>query len=353
MFTSCGGNDELFSCFQQCKNCPPGGCNQVCPRNADDFAARMVEVGGFRNTFIRSVTQIGMPNLPRYIPVIYSKTGRCLPLRREMTAVPFWRIIGGPAKGYELLVESESDLREKFLIAESTKFLVVGAGFDSKLENFWCNLHRRDLLARLPSLGVTAVTTPNFSFFTDMMGPTKMYNFRRILLATQALSEAGVTPIPHLNALTSRDWENWYSFLKDQSQIRTVAKEFATGLAQADLGVQELHRLANVQEKLGYPLHLVAMGGSQFARNLNTLFPGHWSITDADPFIKTVKRQVPCLSNGVRGWRTEPLPKNSPLDQRLNQNIQFAEDVLNDRFPPVPVVNVPLPNGQLELAYAW
>ena len=313
----------------------------------------MIEVGGFGNISIRPVRQNGMPVLPRYIPAIYSKTRRLIPLAREMVALPLWRIIGGQANQYNLLVQSEIELRDKFCISDSTKFLVVGAGFDIKLENFWCNLHRADLLARLPELGVTAVTVPNYSFFTDMMGSTKMYNFRRILLATQALSDAGIKPIPHLNALTNRDWENWQSFLKDQPEIRVVAKEFATGLVSPALGVQELRRLAKLQDNLGYPIHLVAVGGSQFALELNKLFPGRWSVTDADPFFKTVKCQVPRIVDGVLRWKTAPLPKASLFDERLRLNIQFGENSLNQRFPLVPLIAIPQPSGQSELELVY
>jgi hypothetical protein len=312
----------------------------------------MIEVGGFCNTSIRSVSQDSTPDFPRYIPAIYSNTRRLIPLDRKMVAVPFWRIVGGSATSYDLLVKSETELRKKFLIATSTKFLTVGSGFDSKLENFWCNVHRNDLLSQLPSLGVTAVTTPNFSYFTDMMGSTKLYNFRRILLATQALSEAGVTPIPHLNALTNRDWDNWYSFLKDQPSIRAVAKEFTTGLASPEMGKAELRRLSKVQDKLGYPLHLIAIGGVQFGNELNSLFSTNWSVTDADPFFKTVKRQKPYTINGKHGWKTAPLPNSASLDERLLDNIQFAEDVFNEHVPIAPVFSVPSATDQLEFDLA-
>jgi hypothetical protein len=349
MLGSCGGNGELLSCFFECKNCKPDKCTQVCPKNQDDFVARMIEVGGFSNTTIRPVKQRGIGPFPRYLPVIYSNTRRLVPLAREMVAVPLWRMIGGTPNQYRLLVESEPELREKFLISKNTKFLTIGAGYDQKLENFWANIHRPELLQGLLKAGVGALTIPNYSFFTDMMGPTIMYNFRRLLLATEALSEAGLQPIPHLNALKQRDWNNWHSFMKDQPEIRVVAKEFATGLASYELGAQQLRHLGDLQQKLGYPLHVVAIGGSQYARNLNSLF-ADWTVTDADPYIKTVKFQVPHVQRGMRVWKTCRLPRTAKLDDRLHQLIHFGQKSLEEQVPPIPLVTTPLPTGQFELS---
>lgn len=341
----------MFGCFIHCKQCTANSCNQVCPRHADDFAARMIEVQGFNNTNIRSIDQSRISKLPKYVPVIYSRTRRFVPLQREMVALPLWRIIGGSVNRYDLLVSNEKELRDKFMIAEDTSFLTIGSGFDSKLENFWCNIHQKELLAELPKIGVTAVTTPNYSFFTDMMGPTKMYNFRRILLATEALAEAGVTAIPHLNALTQRDWDNWYSFLKSQPNIRFVAKEFGTGLASFELGASEIRRLAEVQERLGYPLHLIAIGGIQFVQILKECFPGSWTVTDSDPFMKTVKRQAPFRLRGAAKWRTDPLPKSASLDERLKENIKFSEDSIFEPIAPASLSSVAPMLGQIELVY--
>ncbi|RJS13213.1 hypothetical protein DRW03_36185, partial [Corallococcus sp. H22C18031201] len=195
---------------------------------------------------------------------------------------------------------------------------------------------------------LSAITIPNFSFFSDAPRSHLLWNRARMERCAEEFSAAGLSIIPHLNALTRADWDYWASFLAEQPSITVVTKEFQTGQRNRQLGEPALYNLANLQQRLGRPLHPILVGGAQYTEVAAELFTS-FTISDSTPFEKAVHRQRYVLPrNGRPGWRRNPLPPGIPIDHLLKHNIDDYAFVLRRRaqaarFPPQTAHQIELP----------
>jgi hypothetical protein len=94
---------------------------------------------------------------------------------------------------------------------------------------------RRDAIRALRSLGVTLVTTPNFSLFIDQPRWDDLHSQKRIMIVHEEFLSEGLPAALHVNARTERDWERWTEYIAARPELTHIAFEFATG---AGLGAQ-------------------------------------------------------------------------------------------------------------------
>jgi hypothetical protein len=228
-FDRCGGIEPeqgLFRCFELCRgDCRT--CDRVCPHR-EDFFECLFEIRGFRykqNTPISQKTT----ELPRYVPMIHHGGSRAGPLELPVVALSLYQLFRLTNGYYRCIAESARDLRDRYKLAPRTRVLIVGTGKDRYLERYWRYRRRDRAPAHLPALDIDGVVAPNYSHFLDVPRTDNLFNRKRQLICIEELQQAGVSPIPHLNAVTRGDWEFWKDYLRQNTGIRYVSVEFQTG----------------------------------------------------------------------------------------------------------------------------
>jgi hypothetical protein len=193
---------------------------------------------------------------------------------------------------------------------------------DRYIEDFWAEHGVKQIPSKLAQLGIAAMTVPNYSFMRDVPRTNSLYNLSRIFRAAEAISEAGIATILHLNASTKKDWERWLGVLKEQSHLSCVCAEFQTGTSSHEIGDNYFAGLLNLQNLLGRALHPFVLAGAGRLRQLEDNFISFTAV-DATPFIKTMKRQILYRRNGFWKWRRKRTPIGGSLSRRLATNIEL------------------------------
>ena len=176
-------------------------------------------------------------------------------------------------------------------LAPSTRILFVGTGRDPVIERYWQWRRLHDAPKQLAELGIQAAVVPNYSLSLDDPRPQHLANRKRSLICAREMASAGLAVIPYLQALTPTDWGYWRRFLEQHNEVRFVAKEFQTGLARPERGRDAILELRKLASEIGRPLHIIAIGGAQYARDLAAGFQS-WTIVDSIPFMKAIKRRA-------------------------------------------------------------
>ena len=207
------------------------------------------------------------------------------------------------------------------------------------------------LLARL---GVTVAVGPNYSHFLDVPRHDNLYNRKRQLLCLAEFTEAGLNPVPHLNAAQPGDWRFWGRFLAGSPSITVVAAEFETGNRSRAEGERAVRELVNLQQSAGRRLHPLVIGGTQFLEPVAKEFVTA-TFLDSTPFMKTVHRQAfrSMPPTGKQRWRKSPTAPDESLDKLLAHNLRTYSDWLDRRWVAVAgeIVRLPAPQ-RLSLAIA-
>ncbi len=326
-YEQCGGNNNLLSCFTRCLDCD-GFCNQVCPNNREQFRARFLEVGGFGlNVGMSLNSQLGS-GTARYVPKIFGSSSLRDSLPVSWAALPIYSVIGLTQGKYQALVRNEKEVNDRFGIASSTKIIIYSAVYDHIIENFWKHVHSDpSVLATLSAIKPFAMTTPNYSMFSTFTRTTLLYNQKRILLSACYLQDAGIMPILHLNAYSKTFWDSWKDCLMDHPNLTAVAKEFGTGLKDPIQAEVHLQYLADLRQKLGRDLHLVAIGGRSKVELIRRYFE-NFTILDGDPYIKTIRRRRAVVDASGIQWKYNPTYRNGPLGKLFQHNLQLCEDTV-------------------------
>jgi hypothetical protein len=178
----------------------------------------------------------------------------------------------------------------------------------------------------LAQIGAEHITAPNFSFPLDVPRIDNLLNRSRSLKTAEELAKAGMSVIPHLNAVTATDWEFWRDFLKEHDEITTVAKEFQTGTARVTTARWHIGYLRRLEDVLGRQLHIVAVGGRRYLPLLHKL--SAVTIVDSVPFMKAMYRRALCRREGR--WSVEQTQRDAPLDDLLATNIEEYARAIED-----------------------
>lgn len=303
LLSPCGGYTRVlgaWSCMP-CDTCRHTNCDKVCLARPGVWMRTLIEIGDPAASDIPPLLGVPEPHtLPRYVPLLLHEKSRSAPLDHSWVAVPLHLVV-------KLLRTSASGLdvdafRRALCVAPSTRIVVVGTGLDAGIENYWGRRKEERLPDRIARLGIHAAVAPDYSFFLDDPRPNHLANRKRSLVCAAEWARRGLPPIPYVQALSPADWRFWERFLSDHAEVNVVAKEFATGLSNPARGREALDRLADLQESLGRPLHVVAVSGFAFARDLRERF-STWTVIDATPFMKAMKRQAPFHWGGQLRWR--------------------------------------------------
>ena len=296
----CGGdsNAGLFGrgCHTTGVVTEPYSDDDMHPANPGRFASLWDDVKGLDNWEFDSFKTPEIATLPRYITKLENASRRVTYFDQDWVALPLFKILRRIDGVYQPRFQNEGELRSSFKIAPHTKIIAVGVGVDVWLERFWRDHLNGVALPKLSSLGLAAVTAPNFSLFSDTTRFQHLRNHKRMLLACEALSKSGISVIPHLNAHNQKDWDFWTSFLKDHPEITFVCKEFQTGLKSLEKGKQAIENLAIMEQAVGRPIHPILVGGGKLFCFAQANFPDRFTILDSRPFMLAMSRKVLCYS---------------------------------------------------------
>lgn len=352
-------------CFAHCGPvCIAGGCDQACPFHEEDYVLKQMEVGGEDYWPPVDLHVPTFEKLPFYIPAIRHGYGRVEPFQgpNKLVALSLYDVLRHSGEVRGTLAQSGDPalvLRERFKLAADSEIVVISTGFDSKLESFAANYGSANIGATLASLRLAGITPPNYSFFRSTNGSPitrtdVRWNFRRILRACADLSADGIPMIPHLNAETAKDWDDWTRFLAERPQIRFVAKEFQTGLRRGASAELTLKRFTRMQEVLGRRLHPILIGGAQFRRQIAQVFD-EFTFVNSVPFMKALHRHVVDLDQDLSTrWIKEATERGEPADAHLRLNVEnYSQRLIGSLKPASSEVRRPTDFWELVELHGW
>ena len=331
----CGGlaiQRALFSCLDLCCR-RPEACDVVC-RHHPDFPFRVREVGGFDLNTIGRVTPGPSPVLPAIIPMVFDRTSRMDRFAPPVAALSLYRFFKRSTG--ELRFGTREALLERFALGSNTKVVLSGTDCDSSLERWWkLSKTRLKLIRGLRDLGITAVTTPNYSMLIDQPRWDDLHAMKRIGLVHEEFLSEGLSCALHVNARTEMDARRWTDYIAARPEITHIAYEFATGTGRA--ARQPLHAswLAQMARTVGRPLRLIVRGGHDVLPILAGSFQ-EVSIIETSIYIKTMKRRRAVVRGpGLVTWKPVLTLTGEPLDCLLSENYQAVEGCLRPVVRPV------------------
>jgi Domain of unknown function (DUF4417) len=356
-FADCGGIEPELNLFNtdcvQANCCRPWGpgteagapdCDNVCPNNPK-YLELLREVGGLSFHDLPAIPQAAV-DLPRYIPLIYRRYVRKLSVNWPMVALDTYEVVKLEKDRMETVSECPDSLRRTFGLAPGTAVMLRGVADDRPLERYWSYRRRDCIPQRLERFGVSLAVGPNFSHFLDVPRHDNLFNRKRQLLCLAEFVEAGLNPVPHLNAAQPGDWRFWGRFLAENPSITVVAVEFETGNRSRAEGARAVRELVNLQQSTGRRLHPLVIGGTQFLERIATDFLTG-TFVDSTPFMKTVHRQsfLSVPPTGKHRWRKSPTAPAESLDKLLAHNLPCYSDWLDMRWVAIAgeIVRIPSP----------
>lgn len=334
LFQECGGHHAPIIYETGCANFAgsnPTDTDDMNPHFPERFWQLWRDVDGLYDYSVDSLRSINPTGLPRYIPQLQGRNlNPSRPLASAAVALHLFQVVSHRPNGYGVKFKTAAELRAAYGLAPDTRVILVGVDVDAPLERFWQHHRTQAVCAALARLGLE-VTIPNYSFFTCVPRFQILRNRKRILLVAERLSQAGVRVALHLNAITPADWAFWLAFLREHTEVSTVALEFQTGpLANHATGQQAMDDLDNLIDRVGRPLHILLIGAARFSHQARKR---RWNFTviDSVPFMYSQKRQL--LSKARSGsfdLRQYPTQNGAPLHQLFEANLTAYEQMLKD-----------------------
>lgn len=332
-FGTCGGLHKRqpgFWCMDHCCGFPDT-CDSVCPRNPKAFLDRIREIDGFEFDNIPRTDKLHSPLLPAYVPLVYHRSRRNFALRTSVAAIPFHQLYdrGNQSPKYS----SRTAVADAFGLDATTTIIAIGSGYDRSIETWWgCGSKRKDILRGLGEAGITFLTSPNYSLFTDAIRYDDMHSMKRIAIAWQESVAQGVPCALHINARTIRDYDRFIEFIRERPEVVNISFEFATGAGWPSRRGFHIQHLARLREMVDRPLHLTIVGGSVSVPILSSVFDG-LTYVDSSAFMNAVKRQRLYESNDRSLQKyLDATDRGAPIDNLLQQNIDVMRLRIESRF---------------------
>lgn len=301
----CGGlhvRSGAFDCLAYCCG-NPGACDVVCPNDISSFVARVREVGGFALDSVPRVPARKRPDLPAYVPLVYHASKRMVDFAPAAVALPLYALLDRRIGA--LKYTERTALCRAFRISTSTAIVLTGTAYDFPLERWWEYGEKRTAMLRgLARLGIAAVTTPNYSLFTDVPRWDNLHAMKRIAICWQEMVAAGLATALHVNARSIQDWRRWRDFVGDRPEVNCIAFEFATGAGKAPRLSWHANQLCGLANEVRRPLTLIVRGGTAVLEQLRAAY-ADVCLLDPTPFLKAVHRQMARYpQNGGPRWRS-------------------------------------------------
>jgi hypothetical protein len=320
----CGGlqiDRGVFDCTALCCG-QPDLCDAVCRNRPEDFARRVREVGGFSLSNVPRAPILSAPELPTVVPTIFHGDSRIAPFEdAEAVCLPLYKVIHRHDRS--IRYATRADLAAGFRLPPAMPIILTGTAADPALERWWsAGAERRAMIRDLRHLGITMVTTPNFSLFVDQPRWDDLHSMKRIALVHEDFLSEGLPAALHVNARTDHDWERWRDYIAARPEVTHIAFEFATGAGRTQRIRWHLNHLTRLPATVDRSLHLLVRGGARILPWLAAAFP-RMTVLDTSVFVKTMKRPRASLSpRGSASWSSSPTMGAQGLDDLLSENWQ-------------------------------
>ncbi|MEQ1605633.1 MAG: DUF4417 domain-containing protein [Pyrinomonadaceae bacterium] len=320
----CGGlqTPGLFSCWDLCCN-DPATCDYICPRNLEDFVNFKNQIGGFEFDNVLRAPVIDYPNIPEYVPLIWSNSAnRREKVQSDSVAIQLEMLVDletGIAK-----FASRQSLSDHFGFPNDVALIITGVMLDEPLERYW-NISRHQFIKSVADLEPAMVTSPNFSSFVNCTRWDNLANLKRIAICWQEFAAEGVPVALHMNARTLHDWKRWLDFIRNRPEIKAISFEFAT--VTADRKRWYVERLIDLTNELDRDLALVIRGGTSYVSLLAEVYD-RLTLICTDAFMKATQRQMVCVDNESFAVGPE---SGYFIDLLLNGNIAAKKTIMRDR----------------------
>lgn len=321
----CGGvhtDAGVLDCRDLCTCADQSTCDLVCRFNPSLFVARMREVRGLDFHSTPRTSANGVPTMPLVVPLIYHRYSRSAVLDEPVVALSLYDLVN-LATG-TLRVTSRADLAARFLIPEGAEVIVSGVDKDVPIERWWSSKDRGSLLASLNELGVTLVTTPNYSVLTDVPRTDNLHAMKRILLTWTEMASTGMPTALHVNARTEHDYIRWGDLIIERKEIEILAFEFASGCGWGERIDWHVTQLCGLADRVGRPLAIVIRGGGRKLKELRRHF-AQVTLVETEAFARTIKRRRAYISKtGHLKWVKVSTPVGAPVDGLLAHNVRHV-----------------------------
>lgn len=328
----CGGlhvNGAIFDCLYLCCN-NHKTCDSVCRNKPDDFSRRVREIAGFSLENVPRSSVLKVPKLPKIVPLIFHGNNRIVAFKdSSAVCLPLYKVIQRH-DGHPRYVAWQ-DLTKSFAISQDTIVVLTGTATDPAIERWWSlGSQRLDAIRELCDLGISLVTTPNFSLFTDQPRWDDLHSIKRIAIVHEEFLRAGLPAALHINARTDRDWERWQEYIIKRPEVTHIAFEFSTGAGRAGRIDWHIEQLARLAKNAGRPLHLVFRGGTKALPKLTRIF-SDITLLETSAFVKTMQRQrATLLPKGTLNWQPSPTNESEKLDCLFCENWQVVRNYYYD-----------------------
>lgn len=331
----CGGQTIRaggFDCLQYCCN-DPQNCRSVCP-NAPTFADRVREVGGFAlETPIAS--PLPSPVQSGYVPMIFHNSARAGDLVTRAAAMPLYRFFD---QFGDCRYQSRRDVSDGFKVDGNAELILSGVAQDKEVEKWWKlqTAGRVKAIGNLRRLGITMVTTPNFSLIVNRPRWDDLHSMARIAEVYHELVSEGQPAALHVNGRTQRDFERWAEYVSAHAEVTHLAYEFTTGTGHAIRMQQHTEWLSFVARSAGRRLGLILRGGAKVAGALAR----HYDVTflDTSAFEKAHHRFVASIDDDHhRKWTKRSTVVGDPIDNLLAENVRVSHAWMQGLLPTLPL----------------
>ncbi len=319
----CGGLEvarAVFDCSTLCCG-EPARCDSICRKKPLEFAQRVREISGFGLENVPRSEPLDFPALPNLVPMLlHGKKRNEAFSGAPAVCIPLYEVIA--KHNGEPRFTDPRGLTHGFKVSREARIILTGTATDPPLERWWSlgTRRRRECIRSLRELGVSLVTTPNFSLFTDRPRWDDLHSIKRIALVYEEFMSEGLPTALHVNARTDHDWARWQDFVRARPEVTHLAFEFATGAGYGRRIRWHSKHLAQLATSTDRPLHLVIRGGARALPVLCEVF-SRVTLLETSAFVKTVKRQRATVVNGnTLHWSKSPTKKNEPLDRLLADN---------------------------------
>lgn len=348
---SCGGvhsDAGIFDCRDLCTCTDSSKCDMVCRFNPSLFVARMREVGGLAFDNAPRTRANGVPTLPIVVPFVDHRYGRAAVLDEPIVALSLYKLLN-LATG-KLHVTSRTELAARYLIPENAQVIVSGVDKDRPLEWWWNSKNRDSILTSLDSLGITVVTTPNYSVLTDVPRTDNLHAMKRILLAWTEMASAGLATGLHVNGRTEYDYRRWGDLIAGRPEIQILAFEFGTGCGRGKRIHWHVTQLCRLADHVARPLAIIVRGGGRKLEHLRQHF-AQVTLVETEAFARTIRRRRAYLSESGRlKWAKFATPSGAPIDDLFAHNVSIVRASYETRHR-VAVTSHPLPRRPWRTAH--
>lgn len=287
----CGGissESKRYHCYDNCCG-GQSDCQIVC-RNNPKFVDQHNEIRGFELGTIQKTLPLA-PVLPHGpVPLFYHGTHRAETLELEAVFLRLRELINFRSQCVKF--RSKEQLCKYFGIAACTKIYVTGIDQDKYIEKWWAltSKIRPYLISQLKAVGVSLITTPNYSMMMDVPRLDNLHSMKRIADNFSEFQHLGLASALHPNSRTDRDFDRWAELIAERREIKTLAYEFKTGAGHKDRIEMHILGLSEIAARCDRDLDIIIRGNTN---SIGPLLKAFRIVTyiETSAFMKTVKRQ--------------------------------------------------------------